>query len=107
MEEHEEEDDEIDEEDEIDEVDEEDDVEQHHPPHPLSPAWWSCENTGVELPVYSGTELYCCVRSDLLKNLCSRFISYFFRFQIVRGTMGRKVTLEHLPISFKKIVPCF
>ena len=52
-----------------DEIDEEDDVEQHHPPHRgdhLNRR--SCENTGVELPVYSGTELYCCVRSDPLNN---------------------------------------
>ena len=77
MKDHEEEDDEIIEEDEIDEadeVDEEDDVKQHHPPHPGSPAWWSCENTGVELPVYSGTELYCCVRSDPLNKPRSLFI---------------------------------
>ena len=84
MKDHEEEDDEIIEEDEIDEadeVDEEDDVKQHHPPHPGSPAWWSCENTGVELPVYSGTELYCCVRSDPLNNL-AHFL-YFFQIQII------------------------
>ena len=79
MKDHEEEYDEIIEE---DEIDEEDDVEQHHPPHPGSPAWWSCENTGVELPVYSGTELYCCVRSDPLNKPRSLFI-YFFQIQII------------------------
>ena len=60
---------------EVDEVDEEDDVD--HPPHPRSPPWRCCENTGVELPVYSGTELYCCVRSEPVNNTRNTF---FFKF---------------------------
>ena len=60
---------------EVDEVDEEDDVD--HPPHPRSPPWRCCENTGVELPVYPGTELYCCVRSEPVNNTRNTF---FFKF---------------------------
>jgi len=67
-----------------DESDEEGDVDQHHPPHRLDQlnrrSW---ENTGVELPVYPGTELYCCVRSDPLNNPRSHFISYFFRIKMI------------------------